>query len=216
MMIQSLDVSDDRLVVDRGRHSYFLKPDMRQLLSVTDTLRILGIVDPTYYSDRGRIRGEKVHLATRLLEEPRGLNWESLKPIEEAIGEPVTMYTRAWERFLRETCWRSTAIELAVLHPDYLYAGTLDRLGHFPDGWPCLMDIKTGAIADWVELQTAAYSEAHPPDPSGRQRKRFTIRLFPDGDYKYYPLTDLNAGRIFTCMHAAALWKRQHGGMDNG
>lgn len=195
--------------VDRERHLYTL--DGSRLDSVTDILVGLGVVDPTYYTEVGRIRGSKVHLGCELMEKPGGLDWESLKPIEAALGEPITDYVRGYERFLRETGWVSTHIEEAGFNRDYQYAGTPDRVGRFPgDALDCIIDIKTGmSVHPSTALQTAAYDLMVPNE--GPPRRRYGVSLKGDRNYSLKPFTDHNDGQTFLSALPIYRWRKKHG-----
>ena len=196
--------------VDRERHLYALH--RVPLDSVTDILQELGVVDPTYYNETGKIRGGKVHLGTALLERPGGLDWESLKPIEDALGEPITPYVRAYERYLRETGWKSQIIEKAYYHPDYLYAGTPDRIGRFPDDkLGSLLDLKTGkSVHPGTALQTGAYDEMVPRE-GGIPRRRYGVLLKVDGDFILKRFDDHNDGQTFLAGLTLHRWRKNHG-----
>lgn len=197
-------------LVDRENHLYKLRGE--RLDSVTEILVGLGILDPTYYTETGRVRGKRVHEATELIESPGGLKWESLKPIEDMLGEPITLFAKGWERFLRETGWKSTAIEEAGYHPLYKYAGTLDRRGRFPDDkLESILDIKTGkGIHKGTAIQTAGYDEMI-PNPDGGPRRRWGILLPGNGDFKINPYKDLTDGATFISALPLYRWKMQMG-----
>ena len=197
-------------IVDKAKHTYHL--DGEKLDSVTDMMIGLGIIDPTYYTVSGRIRGSKVHLGCELLEKPGGLDWESLKPIEAALGEPIEPFVRGYERFLKETGWVSTEIEKPGYSRQWKYAGTKDREGYFPgDKLKSILDIKTGkSVHVGTAIQTAAYDEMEKKE-GDEPRRRYAIALPGNGDYDIKPWTDHNDGQTFLSSLPMYRWRKKNG-----
>ena len=172
---------------DPGAHLYYLDEEHSE--SVTQVLHGLGIINSDHYPETARIRGVRTHTATVLFEAPgrgRTFNWESLRPIEEAIGEAIAPRVRGWEAFLNRTGWKSRIIERPNYHPIYRYCGTQDRIGRFPgDAAETVLDIKTGGPEPWWKWQTGGYEEmerAH----DGQRRHRLCVELRADGRYKMH------------------------------
>jgi len=207
--------STPRLVVDRERHEYRLIGRWGGpgaiLESVTDVLRGVGIINPEWYTMTSRLRGRAVHRACHLLD-IGDLDWESLKPIEDALSEPITGYVKGWARFKRELGFVPAIIERSIYHPAYLYAGTPDRIGETPDGKQILLDIKTGPVEDWCAVQLSGYDEALTAQGMVGWRRRMGIQLKPGGDFappRFFD--DAYDGPIFLNMLAEFRWRKLHG-----
>ena len=161
----------------------------RRLPSVTEILGDLGIIETEWFTEASRRRGTAVHEACQYLEE-NDLVWDSLKPIEDFLGEAIIPRVEAWQKFLDNTGWKSTRIEEKQYHPTYLYAGAKDRRGFFPgDRAESILDIKTGALSKWWRWQTGAYEEmdrAH----DGIRRHRLCVELRANGTYKRHDHKD--------------------------
>ncbi len=183
--------------------------DGGRIISVTEVLTALRFINPEFYTEAGRVRGEKVHKATALIEGP-GLDWDSLKAIEDAIQQPVVPYVRGWDRFLRETGWKSTHIEDPGYDHSFLVAGCPDRRGNFPGDKKHGLEIKTGNPEGWWEYQVGGYSEIFKLGLA-----HWTIvRLKGDSDFTLEPIKDLNAGSKFLSMATVYECGRKHGIYD--
>lgn len=193
---------------DEPTHRYTLNGT--RLWSVTEILRDIGYIDATWFTDAARERGKAVHMACHFLDEG-DLDWKSLEPIEEALGESIIARVKAYEKFKAETGFEPDPnwIERPGYHPIYLYAGTCDRKGRFPDGRRAIVDLKTGPIEDWVELQLGGYDEMIPAED--KPRHLLGLELRADGDYSTKPFTNVNAGRIFLSVQTAHRWGKEHG-----
>jgi hypothetical protein len=112
-------------------------------------VRELGLLTQT--AQAGRERGTAVHLACQLLDED-DLDFDS-------VAEEISGYLKAYQAFKKDSGFKPLKIEEGVYNRVYQYAGRYDRLGEI-DGKIVLMDIKTGAIPKWVELQLLGYETA--------------------------------------------------------
>lgn len=194
------------LVVDTKNHAYYL--DGKRLFSVTERLAGMGIIDQRWYTPEGRVRGKATHTACSFIE-GEGLDWESLKDTEKALSVPISPYVRAWEKFLKETGWKSELIEQPFASELYQFAGTPDRVGTFRDGTPAILDIKTGSYLAWHDLQLGGY-DVLVPNPTKKLRKLFVIELHDNESYRPVEITDLDASNIFlsfNCAHAWGIYK---------
>ena len=197
-----------RLVFDADSHRYTL--DGVRRWSVTERLVGLSIINKDYYTWRARVRGKAAHLGAQLVEQG-GVDWHSVAETERALSAPVAPYIRGWEKFLEKTGWRSVVIEKPMYHPIYLYVGTPDRIGFWPDGQEGLLDIKTGGPEDWHELQEGAYNEMAPRLSTKGVRRLTTVHLTEDGDFYITNMKDHSAGRVFLAMNATHQWGLDHG-----
>lgn len=120
----------------------------RRLISVTQALSILDDrwkVDP-WYLERGRL----IHLATEY--------YDRNELDESSIDPQIAPYIESYIKFRMNTDFEPKMIEQRLFHPQYFYAGTLDRQGPL-NGNQVIIDIKSGTKVDVDELQGVAYWE---------------------------------------------------------
>lgn len=97
-----------------------------RLPSVTGILKDEGFIDDRFFDDYSRDRGTFVHLATHL---------DDTGDLDEDTIDPVIMpYLEAWRRFKEESGFIVEQSEISLANTTYNYAGTIDRIGHFPSG----------------------------------------------------------------------------------
>lgn len=173
----------------------FTRDDGSQVLSVTQILAAAGLCDfsavPEEYRDRGLKRGKSVHWMTQL-EDEGCLNYRTLP-------KWLRPYRRGWNAFKHATGFHPIAIEYKFAWDDF--AGIIDRAGSFPPttmfsgGTHTVLDVKTGALQDWVKYQLCAYSVGFMQNLAlARFVRRIAVRLKDDGTYsvKEYPLRDFD------------------------
>jgi hypothetical protein len=157
------------------QHRYFV--DGRELPSVTTVLDSAGKISPFCKDEEARFRGSKVH---EICAVDDMIRYDMRKVPIDLRG-----YLRAWRRFRSETGFAPIAIEYRVDHLGFGYSGRFDRLGSVPGRkLLTLLDIKTsktGAIADYVRLQLAAYALAFDQKAIF---ERLTVSLMPTGQFK--------------------------------
>jgi len=136
----------DQLTFEEDRHIY--KLGNRRLLSVTQILSILDNrwkVDP-FYLERGRL----IHLATEY--------YDRDELDEDSVDPQIAPYVKSYIKFRMNTDFKPILVEQRLYHPQYLYAGTLDRQGPL-NGNSVIIDLKSGSKADVDELQNVALWE---------------------------------------------------------
>lgn len=151
------------------------KPDIALWPHVTTILGATGIADfskirnADYYLQRG----SDVHMVCESIDRGEPDYWTETD---------LEGYANAWKRFKDETCFTPELIEHPVYHEVRRYQGRLDRTGFFEGAERrCLLDMKSGIVADWVRLQTAAYSAClERPETIAR----YGLQLRKDGSYK--------------------------------
>lgn len=122
--------------------------DGGEIPSVTTLLNGCGIIETAFYTDKGASNGSRRHLLTELYD--RGdLDWDT------AADEDLP-YLEAWISAKNHLAFEVTDIEATMYHKTYMYGGTADRLG-FMLGEKWLIDLKTGAKAQWNDLQLILY-----------------------------------------------------------
>lgn len=195
-------------IFDAAQHAYFL--GHRRLWSVTEVLSAMRVVDPTHYTWAARMRGNAVHIA---LEHHLngGLDWETLRPASDAIGEDIEPYVRAGVRCLEETGFKPARVELAGYHQFYHYGFRPDLDGFWPDGQEGLLDWKTGDPNAGWELQLGGYNEGVPRLAKNGARRATAVQLKKTGKYEMHHQKDYNAGRIFLGLFASHQWGLQKG-----
>ncbi len=161
------------LSFDDMRHIYRLGD--RQLPSVTQALSVIESFDhvPPAVLERARIFGRYVHLAVDLF------NRGDLK--ETSLDPQLAPRLAQYKKFLFESKFAVTHTEQRVYSASLGFAGTLDIRGLLY-GWPCLIDLKSGAVPRSVGPQTAAYRECCEDKPP----KRFALQL-ADDRYRLIP-----------------------------
>lgn len=147
--------------------------------SVTQVLKAGGVFNGyAGISDEQRAAamdlGTRVHWMLQLYDEG-ALNVRKLK-------KPMRGYLKAWRTWKQYSGFIVAGIEQRFISP-LGYAGTVDRHGYIMHPHiPVMLDIKTGAIPDWVKIQLAAYVRGLFPDaPFVR---RITFNPAADGTYK--------------------------------
>jgi hypothetical protein len=145
-------------------------PSVTWILAQTGIVDYSGIRNADYYLERGA----DVHLIAESISKGETEWW--------AEGE-LSGFGQAWKQFLADTGFKVEFSEYAVFHPVRRYRGTLDVVGHFPreKNTRTLIDIKSGIVADWTALQTAAYA-ACLPEPE--KIRRIGLQLKANGSFR--------------------------------
>lgn len=143
--------------------------------------RVTAILSATGLSDFSQIRNSEFYLE-------RGSDIHLIcADIDRGVPDywsdsDLSGYASAWIEFKKQTGFQPDLIEEPVVNDIRRFRGTLDRTGTFPHiKNKILLDIKSGVIAKWVALQTAAYASCLPEPESFR---RFGIALAGNGKYK--------------------------------
>lgn len=189
----------DTLQYDDREHTYTIGG--RRLLSVTEVLKLAGLIDTTWYTEEARDRGSYVAVATAL--DDRGELDESKVPPE------IMGYVTAWRRFRLGTEGALVCVEAIVCNETLRLAGTIDRV--FKPS--VIMDIKTGASAPWHRLQLAGYRECY-----GGVGEAWDVYLRPNGQYRVDVRSVshcIEDRQVFLAALALAHWKRNQG-VTNG
>ncbi len=213
----------DRLQYFEDGHRYEL--DGLPIPSNTQTLKAEGLINDAFYTPDGRDRGINVHAACWFLCEGN-LDWKSVH--EEEVG-----YVKGFERFLKETGFRIDFNELPVWgSPGFGTRLDVMGVGEFQINQVftqrrVIIDIKTGSVPAWVELQLAGqmlavkerveaqdeawtqhldYVNGHP-----YPELRFALQLNKNGKYRLKEFTDPTAEEVFRGLVHAYNWKVRTG-----
>lgn len=175
-----------------------------QIPGVTGILVDEGYVDIQWFTEWARERGRIVHKATHLLD-MGVLDWDT-------IDERIEGYLRAYEAFKRD-------IPVEILISERPMCSFIHRFGTIPDrvvrlnGKVADIDFKTGPIAAWVGLQTAAHDIAIQeccPEFRGVHIERYGLELRSTGKYRLVPFKDRQDRYIFLAGLAGHNWKLNH------
>ncbi|MHB8109695.1 MAG: PD-(D/E)XK nuclease family protein [Syntrophorhabdaceae bacterium] len=183
-------------IFNDDQHLYTL--DERPLPSVTGILKSEGFIDDTWFTEDARLRGTYVHMACHL-HDMRTLD-------EDGLDDALRPYLDGYIRFKAETGFTVIESEIPRYHPQYLFAGTPDKIGMMNNS-DTVIDLKSGILSPWTALQTAAYELFF-----DRPMKRFGVQLTDEGKYKMIPFTDRTDRNIFLSALACRNWKINHGG----
>lgn len=183
------------LTYDDNKHEYRFNDVL--VPSVTQALVESGIVDVSWFTEEGRLRGNDVHLAANL--------YDNGDLDESTVRDEIKGYLDAYKRFLEESGFVFIESERIVWNPTYRYAGRFDRIGSL-NRRPTIIDIKTGAVEAWAGLQLAAYAACF----NGREFDRYALQLKSDGTYRLHQFKDRNDIKTFIAALAIANWKRAH------
>ena len=129
---------------DERDHAYFLGD--AQLPSVTQLLKLAGLVDDTWFTPESRDRGTLVHDLTR------DHDLGALVAVD--VPEHVRGYVKAYQAAALALKPTYYAIEEPDYHPQYLFAGRPDRIGKV-FGLQSVMELKSGGKAAHHAVQTA-------------------------------------------------------------
>ena len=106
----------------------------QRLRSTTEILKAKGFIDTTWYDERSRDKGRYVHLACHL---------DDIDDLDEdTVGEVERPYLESYRKFKRESGFMVEQSEVPMMSRAYQFAGTPDKIGHFPTG-----NLKRAAIA---------------------------------------------------------------------
>ena len=115
---------------------------------VSEIMEAAGLIDRTWFNEHACLRGQYVHRAIQL-HHTDGLDRASL-------DAEILPYFAGSRVFLRQSGFRPVLVETPMHDPIYDFCGTPDLIGWLGDRL-VLIDVKTGAPADWHKIQTAAY-----------------------------------------------------------
>lgn len=188
--------------IDEATHTYYV--DGVESISVTQVLKLAGLVDDRWYTEYGRWRGSAVHKATHYFDDG-DIDRRTLDPA-------VKPFVADWKLFREQTGFMPTLIEKPHHDPIYNYCGTPDRRGYFKDVNPeaqnVLIDIKAypgGSVPFWVRHQLAGYGRLIDPN---RIFHRFAVVLTGDGpNVMSYPLSEYaeDVNNFLACVRVARL-----------
>lgn len=208
---------DPKLHLDRTLHRYTYDGVWKP--NVTTILEAMGFIDKEYFTPESRTRGDYVHRLAHF-HDIGTLDWDT-------VDADLMGYLHAYLKFKEETGFVPYLCEFPLYHRLYQYCGCLDRFGLFTRGpwknaWG-LIDLKSGPVAYWCGLQTAAYALPVKQMPELREIRgkkaafmRLGVQLKPDGAWHPTVFEDIREEGIFLCQVSGYNYKLNHGGLKNG
>ncbi len=167
-------MSHARYWFDVAAHHYYIGAD--RVVSVTEALKLTGQIDDRWFTPESRERGLRVHALAERLDGPTPM-------LSRAECDGVEGEVQAYREFLADCTPRWKHIEKPRWHFFQRYGGRPDRIAASLFGRPAVVEIKTGAPADWHRLQLAGYQGLVPTGA------RFVLYLKPTGRYTLKRLT---------------------------
>jgi len=212
--------SPDPVVEFRAHdHSYWLVDTvtnaLRRLLSITQILRVTGMVDSTFFTPTSATKGTYVHEGTAL--------YDQGQLDETTVSEDIRPYLDGYKRFVDDCSPEWTRIEAVFADEASDVAGTVDRVGTITvQGVPqkVVVDLKTGrgGAAPWHPIQLAGYQHLLSRHLSRRGRaleaaqvNRYGLYLRGNGKYTLTPYTSPHDMRVFLSALTVAHWLTQVG-----
>ena len=178
------------------------------MIRVTECLPFNPQCDPETLEIASQ-RGTAGHLAAQISDLHKFFDGSALNM--DTVDPEVLPYFKGWEKFLSETGFTPTHIELEITSEKYGYKGKLDRLGYFPDGRNAQAEIKTGVIhkPDTWGVQMAAYDNGfcEMEDIKHSPYERLAVQLTKEGTYKIHKYDDPKDFSIFLAYLTIRKWE---------
>lgn len=174
---------------DPAGHRYVM--DGRPVPSVTQLLKVAGIIDTAFLNDDAALRrGTLVHQHCEWVDkEHRLAHGIATAP----IVKPIDGYINAYAGFVRDHAPRYTHVEVGLLHATLRFGGRPDRIcADLAGQGPAVLEIKTGSPAAWHGVQLAAYQMLFPTG------SRWVVYLKPNGRYRLQRCTQAEDYGRFT------------------
>lgn len=158
--------------------------------SITQVLAFAGICNFSFVEEEKRLfamkRGKAVHWLTQLDDEG-ALNYRK-------VPKFLRGYRKAWNTWKESSGFVPMMIEQWMIS-DLGFGGIPDRFGKLGIT-NAVVELKTGAVADWTRYQLAAQCVLIQPKISiARTFRRIGLSLSPDGTYKVkeFPLSTFDS-----------------------
>lgn len=167
--------------------------------SVTECLKSVGLIPGLQYvADEDVWFGQRVHRLIHLFNK----GTLDLQTVDDDLMPALDAY----RDFVAATGFVPTSWEQPVHDSTIWVAGTYDVKGHFPSGHNGVVDLKTGVIKPWVELQLAGYARCS-GDPFAR---RFGLSV-RNGKPRMHEFRGPSAERLFVGAVSIHNWKLNNG-----
>ena len=183
---------------DPAAHVYRLGDTV--LPSVTQILKCVGLLEYRGSNEYAMALGSAVHRACEL--------WDNGTLDEERLEDSIRPYLDAYKRFIAESGFEPVLIEQQIYHPDYLYAGTIDRVGIL-NNKHVLLDIKSGSPHPATELQLAGYHELLHVSVVDDPERAYILYLANTGRYNLVPMEPRKHIATFLAALNVYRWKKE-------
>lgn len=130
---------------DDESHTYW--NGERQMLSVTEVLRAGGLLDMMRADEAAMWAGEATHKAVEL--------WFKNTLDEGSVAPIIRPKLEAVIEFAKNTGFVMTASEVPRFNALMNVGTKPDLEGEFPDGSLAIVELKSGTLSPWVQIQTA-------------------------------------------------------------
>jgi hypothetical protein len=164
---------------------------MKPWPSTTGIIRHFGLVGFEPDTEAAALRGKQVHRACHLLgaHESLGDGWEGRHP-------ECHPYLDAYRRFQREHRLELIESEREYRSEVYRFISHPDQIVMLDEAGPVDLELKSGGMPKWCQLQTAGQVLA-----MGKSAmKRFALQLKPDGSYRLFQHDDFRDLDRFRAM----------------
>jgi hypothetical protein len=152
------------------------------LPGITQTLRLTGFVDESWFTEESRDRGTATHRACWYLAEGE-LDWATVDPA-------ILPRVEAFARFLEEHKPKLLAAERPLYSAVYRFAGTFDFVFEAPTlGGIIDLEVKTGKAGLAAKLQTAGQKVLIEEQMGLKNVGRYGFELTANGRYRFVPHT---------------------------
>lgn len=144
--------------------------------SVTTVLQQEGLVDTTYFTEYGRVKGTYLHKAV-LLDNNGTLD-------EDTVDDAIRGRLEAARRFKADTEFEIIEQEVRHFNKMYMITGKPDLVARLY-GKPSIIDYKPWNLQWYTRYQLGGYElffDTH--------MRRYALRLGDDGRYQLHPYTD--------------------------
>jgi hypothetical protein len=184
-------MTDSAFLFNRDRHEFRVNGVVKP--SITQVLAAAGIVDFSFVEEDVRVhamnRGKSVHWMLQL-EDEGALNWRY-------VPLALRPYRKAYLTWKKNSGFIPSLIE-KPLASALGFCGIPDRWGRFRNGSMCgaVIELKTGAVADWSRYQMAAQCVLIQPNLAlARTIRRVGLSLLATGEYKVreFPMAEFDA-----------------------
>lgn len=171
------------IILDESKNVYVRSG--KEYDRVSTVLQATGIINASWYTQDGAMRGTFVHEACALYD-LGDLHWDSL-------DSRLAGYVKGWVRFREdsESRFKIMHIEKKLFCEVNKIAGTADRLG-IEGKRPFIIDIKSGD-SEFAGIQTMAYESMFPSIDDAlfcQKPNRYVVQVNENATYKLKPLTN--------------------------
>jgi len=166
-------------------------------IRVTEVLVRAGLIDASFYTELGKIRGSYVHRACEL---------DDLGQLDEStVDEQIRGRLEAWRRFKSDFRPTFTAIEHRIDSPALGLSGQPDRIAN-DDAGAWIIDLKSGGEAPWQGVQLGGYAYLH-----GWKPRITNVYLRESGTYSMRDWSLRENEALFLAAFRIARWKQENG-----